>query len=132
MEEEKTNLWESILHKVAQRDEINESTLLIMGDRGAGKKSLIQTWNKQLVKSDNTLIRVERMLSPFAGLDSAFLYVKDLYEKDALNMNVSSKENLPRLNIWSLRYEEKADLLQVVLKPDDLEHLLAIIVLDFD
>ena len=72
------------------------------------------------------------MLSPFAGLDSAFLYVKDLYEKDALNMNVSSKENLPRLNIWSLRYEEKADLLQVVLKPDDLEHLLAIIVLDFD
>ena len=103
-----------------------------MGDRGAGKKSLIQTWNKQLVKSDNTLIRVERMLSPFAGLDSAFLYVKDLYEKDALNMNVSSKENLPRLNIWSLRYEEKADLLQVVLKPDDLEHLLAIIVLDFD
>lgn len=72
------------------------------------------------------------MLSPFAGLDSAFLYVKDLNEKDVININVTSKENLPRLNIWSLRYEEKGDLLQAVLKPEDVEHLCALIVLDFD
>lgn len=72
------------------------------------------------------------MFSPYAGLDSAFLYVKDLSEKDAININASSKENLPRMNIWSLRYEEKADLLPLVLKAEDMEHMCALIVLDFD
>ena len=40
-EEENKNLWESILTKVAQRDETSDSTLLILGDKGVGKKSLI-------------------------------------------------------------------------------------------
>lgn len=40
-EEENKNLWESILNKVAQRDETSDSTLLILGDKGVGKKSLI-------------------------------------------------------------------------------------------
>ena len=72
------------------------------------------------------------MFSPYAGLDSAFLYVKDLYDKDAINMNITAKENLPKLNVWSLRYEEKADLLSMVLRPEDIEHMCAIIMLDFD
>ena len=72
------------------------------------------------------------MFSPYAGLDSAFLYVKDLSEKDAIGINVTSKENLPKLNIWSLWYEEKADLLSMVLRPEDIEHICAVIVLDFD
>ena len=101
-DEEQKNLWESILNDVAQRDETTESTLLILGDKGAGKRSLVSAWNKYWVKSENQLIKVDRMFSPYAGLDSAFLYVKDLSEKDAINMNVTSKENLPKLNIWSL------------------------------
>ena len=78
------------------------------------------------------MIKVDKMFSPFAGLDSAFLYAKDLNEKDAININVTSKENLPKLNIWSLRYEEKADLLPMVLRPEDIEHMCAVIMLDFD
>ena len=120
------------MNDVAQRDEITESTLLILGDKGVGKKSLVSVLNKYYVKSENQLIKVDKMFSPFAGLDSAFLYVKDLNEKDAINMNVSSKENLPRLNIWSLRYEEKAELLPMVLRPEDIEHMCAIIMVDFD
>ena len=106
--------------------------MLLLGDKGSGKKSLISAWNKHLVKSENQLIKVDKMFSPFAGLDSAFLYVKDLNEKDAININVTSKENLPKLNIWSLRYEEKAELLPMVIRPDDVEHMCAIIMLDFD
>ncbi len=35
------NLWKSILNDVAQRDDVKESHLLVLGDKGAGKRSLI-------------------------------------------------------------------------------------------
>ena len=40
-EGDKNNLWQTILNDVAQRDDIKESHLLILGDKGAGKRSLI-------------------------------------------------------------------------------------------
>jgi hypothetical protein len=45
---------------------------------------------------------------------------------------VTSDENLPKINIWFLQHPEKADLLVNVLKPEDLEHTCALIMLDFD
>lgn len=42
------------------------------------------------------------MGSAYSALDSAFLYVKDLSEKDALNTIVTSDENLPKINVWYL------------------------------
>ena len=42
------------------------------------------------------------MGSSFAALDSAYIYVKDLSEKDALNTIVNADENLPKINIWIL------------------------------
>lgn len=45
---------------------------------------------------------------------------------------VTADENLPRLNLWILQEIEKAELLKLVLKPEDLHHTLAVIVLDFD
>ena len=35
------NLWQSILNDVVQRDDMRESHLLVLGDRGAGKRSLL-------------------------------------------------------------------------------------------
>jgi hypothetical protein len=65
-------------------------------------------------------------------LESAFLYVKDLSEKDALTQMVTADENLPRMNLWILQESEKAELLKLVLKPEDLQQTCAVIVLDFD
>lgn len=42
------------------------------------------------------------MHSHFGGIDSSFLYVKDLNDKDAISSLVTSDENLPKLNIWIL------------------------------
>lgn len=72
------------------------------------------------------------MGSQFSGIDFGFLYVKDMAEKDALTTMVSADDNLPRLNVWMLQEPEKADLLKVVLKPEQLEYTAAMIVLDFD
>ena len=60
------------------------------------------------------------MFSNYAGLDFAFLYAKDLSEKEAINSIVTSDENLPKLNAWVLQDVEKVDLLHVVLRPEDL------------
>ena len=53
-------------------------------------------------------------------------------ERDALQTMVTSDDNLPRLNVWVLQDAEKADLLKLVLKPEHLEYMTAVIVLDFD
>lgn len=72
------------------------------------------------------------MGSQYSGVDFSFLYVKDMSEKDAINTIVSSDDNLPRLNVWMLQDPEKADLLKLALKPDMLEYMSAMIVLDLD
>lgn len=72
------------------------------------------------------------MGSSYAALDSAYIYVKDLSEKDALNTIVNADENLPKINIWILSNPQKADLLPLILKPEDLVQTSAIIMLDFD
>lgn len=120
------------LNEVAQRDEVRESNLLIFGDKGCGKRSLMQAINKHVVRASNKLIEVDKMGSHFAALDSEFLYVKDLTEKDALNTIVTSDESLPKLNVWMLQDIEKVDLLPLVLRAEDLEYTCAIIMLDFD
>ena len=99
--DENGNLWQSILNDVAQRDDVKESHLLLLGDKGAGKRALVQAINKQYIRATNKFIDVDKMGSAFAGLDSAFLYVKDLSEKDAPSI-VTADENLPKMNIWIL------------------------------
>jgi hypothetical protein len=104
----------------------------VLGDRTAGKRSLIQALNKHFVRATNKILEVEKMGSAYAALDSAFLYVKDLSEKDALASMVTSDDNLPRMNVWILQEQDKADLVKQVIRPEDLQYTCAVIVLDFD
>jgi predicted AAA+ superfamily ATPase len=57
------------LNDVAQRDDMRDSHLIILGDRGAGKKSIVQTINKQYVKGATKFIETDKMGSHSAGLD---------------------------------------------------------------
>lgn len=50
--DEKGNLWQSILNEVALRDDVKESHLIVLGDRDAGKRTLIQSINKNNSKSE--------------------------------------------------------------------------------
>jgi dynein light intermediate chain 1 len=120
------------LDDVAQRDDVPESHIFVLGDRGAGKRSLIQSINKNCVRAKNKFIEVEKMGSQFSALDFEFLYVKDLTEKDALTTTVTSEDNLPRMNVWVVQDTEKIDLLKMVMKPENLEFSSAVIVLDLD
>ena len=72
------------------------------------------------------------MGSDYAALDSSFLYVKDLMETENAQSLVTTDDNLPKMNIWSLHDCERLDLIEAVLNPEKLERTAAIICLDFD
>lgn len=41
----KPDLWAKILQDVAKRDDKQDSTVLLLGDKGAGKRSLVRSIN---------------------------------------------------------------------------------------
>lgn len=111
---------------------MRESNLIVLGDKGVGKRSLIQSINKHCVKATNKFIEVDKMGSQYSALDFEFLYVKDMNEKDAIHGIVTADDNLPRMNVWMLQDPEKRELLKVALKPELLETTSALIVIDLD
>ena len=107
---ENQNLWQQIKQSIEQQGAA-ESHLIVLGDKGSGKRTLLQAMNKHCIKSKNPLIEVDKMMSHYAGLDFAFLYAKDLNEKDAINTQVTSDENLATINTWIVQDLEKVELL---------------------
>lgn len=75
---------------------------------------------------------VEKMCSDFSALDCSFLYVKDLLDPDMASSIVTTDDNLPKLNIWSVSDPERCDLIESVVQPVHLEKTVAVICLDFD
>jgi len=68
------------LGEVVKRDDLEDSHLLLLGDRGSGKRSIIKEINNKFVRGMNKKILVEKMGSDFSALDFSFLYVKDLMD----------------------------------------------------
>lgn len=128
----KENLWRSILNNVAKRADMKDSHLILLGDRGNGKRSLIRKLDKDLVMSNNKQLTVDNMGSDFSAVDFSFLFVKDLADREIAGNKVSTEDNLPRLNVWTLQDSEKSDMLEAVLKPGDLAQTVATIVLSLD
>jgi len=54
--ENKKNLWLALLDSVGVRRDIKQAHVIILGDRGAGKRSLIKAMNKPFLKQLSVLI----------------------------------------------------------------------------
>lgn len=117
---------------MAKRDDSKDSFLVVLGERGSGKRSLIRQINSTLVLGRLKHLPVEQMGSDFSALDFSFLYVKDLNDRENLNQIVSADTNAAKLNIWTLQDDQRGDMLEAVIKPDSLEQLAVTIVLDLD
>jgi len=130
--EKKNNLWKTILSDVAQRDGIKDSWLVMLGDKGCGKRSLIREINSKHVMGRNSKLPVDKMCSDFAALDFSFLYCKDLSDKEQINVFMEPEDNTSKMNILTIADSENIDLLETVLKPAYLENLTVAIVLDLD
>jgi hypothetical protein len=131
-QKKKVNLWRTILSNVAKRDDMEDSYLLLLGDKGCGKRSLVREIDSKVVLSQNKHMTADKMGSDFAALNFSFLYVKDLCDREQADNRVSTEDNLPRLNIWTLQDGDKGDLFEAVLKPNNLKNTVATIVLSLD
>lgn len=78
-------MWNKILSDVARKDGQRDSTIVLLGDKGAGKRTLINSFNQKHVLGRNRTMPVDQMGSDFAALDFSFLYVKDLSDRDNEN-----------------------------------------------
>ena len=87
---------------MVKRDDQKDSYILLLGERGAGKRSLVREINSKYVLCRNKEMPVDKMGSDFSALDFSFLYVKDLTDTENLSQVVTSEDNLPKMNIWSL------------------------------
>jgi len=117
---------------VVKRDDLHDSHMLLLGDRGCGKRSLVKEINDKLVLGRNKKIGVDKMGSDFSALDFSFVYVKDLMDTENIRATVTVDDNLPKLNIWSLHDSTKGELLEAVIDPNDLERTVAVIMLDLE
>lgn len=103
-----------------------------MGNYGTGKRSIVREINNKYVNCRNKNMGVEKMGSDYAALDFSFLYVKDLLDTEMAASVVTTDDNLPKLNIWSVNDSERCELIESVLTPDSLSHTAAVICLDFE
>ena len=55
-QESKKNLWLGLLDSVGVRRDIKQAHVIILGDRGSGKRSLIKAMNKPFLKQLSVLI----------------------------------------------------------------------------
>ena len=117
---------------VAKRDVQKDSTILLLGDKGAGKRSLISAVNQKHILGRNKTIPVDQMGSDYAALDFSFLYVKDLSDRENTNQAVNADDNLPQLNIWRVQDSEKLDVLEAAIEASDLQSMVVCIVLDLE
>ena len=69
--------------------------------------------------------------SEYSLLESSYLYMKELYDLDDDNVGKNmNDDNLTRVNVWIINEPEMSAMLPKILKPEDLENTLAVVVPD--
>ena len=120
----KSNLWQSLLKDVGQRQDLGETHILLLGDRSAGKRSLIKSMNKPFLKQLGLPATVfDDIGSGYSLFETSFLYVKeigDLVTESGNLQNIKDEENLARINVWIISEEDMGKMIPKVLTPEDL------------
>ena len=57
--------------------------------------------------------------------------MKSLYDMDEENVK-GNDENLTRINVWIINEPEMSEMISKVLRPEDLENTLAIVIPDLE
>ena len=80
-DDDKKNLWRSLLQSVGQRTESRPAHILLLGDRGSGKRSLLKAMNKPFMKSMGIQLNFfDEIGSEYSLFESSFLYARDIHD----------------------------------------------------
>jgi hypothetical protein len=128
------NLWHSLLDSVGTRKDLAQAHVIILGERGAGKRSLVQSINKPFLKGAGLLQKAqEEQGSNYSSFDSSYIYIRELHEIGP-NVTGVNEHEVPqnRINVWIISDPELGCMISKVLKPEDLEYTMAIIMPDLE
>ncbi len=129
-ENEKKNIWASLLKEVGVRGETRPAHLLILGDRGAGKRSLLKAMNKPFLRQLGIdPLAFEEIGSNYAMFESSYLYVRDIADMGEEG-GQQEDSTLSRVNVWVISDPEMGAMIPKVLTPEDLEYTYAMIMPD--
>jgi hypothetical protein len=120
---------------VAKREETKAAHILVLGDKKAGKRTLVEALNKPLTKQMGLKINLfEDIGSDFSLFESSFMYMRDIadYEETGTQNVGYDDSNLILVNVWLISDEEMAAMIPKILKPEDLEFTMAIIMPEID
>lgn len=110
---------------------------MLLGDRGAGKRSLIKSLNKPFIKHSPQLLQIfDELGSDFSLFESSYLYIRDISEYGELvnrDQDIGEETMMSRINVWIINEEEMGvEMIPKILTPEDLEHTFAIIMPDLE
>jgi hypothetical protein len=105
----------------------------MLGDHDAGKRSLLKAMNKPYLKSLAIPVDVfDEYGSNFAPFESSFLYVHENlgegYGGGEEGGKIGQDENLVRLNVWLISDDDMGNMIENIIKPEDLINTFAVIV----
>ena len=105
-----------------------------MGDRGAGKRSLIKAMNKPFLRKLNKLTAMDDLGSDYSMFDGSYLHLHDFGDELQGDGGPSGhiEDNRARMNVWLINDEDMGHMITKVLTPEDLEYTFAIIMPDLD
>ena len=129
----KKNLWHSLLETVGSRRDMPQAHILVLGNRGCGKRSLIKQLNKPFLKG-NAINKFDEFGSDYANFDASFIYMRDLIQgSDIQNMSTTDDSNeKQRINVWMISSQDMGHMISTILTPKDLEYTFAIIMPDME
>ena len=128
-------MWSKLLKSVGVRGQSQESHLLILGDKGVGKRSLVKAINKPFLRQMGLQANLfDEIGSDYSSFEGSYLYVREITEYGAVDeKNLGMEEGImSRVNVWIINDEEMGKMIPKVLKPEDLEYTFAIIVADLE
>ena len=133
-DDQKKNLWRSLLQSVGQRTESRNANILLCGDRNAGKRSLIKAMNKPFLKQLGVQVNIfDDIGSDYSLFESSFLYARDIMDLgDEEGKQIGIEDNLTRITVWVISEEDMCQMIPKVLTADDLEFTFAVIVPDLE
>jgi len=118
----KQSLWQSILADGSRSSQEKNSTILMLGRHGVGKRSLLRALQK--IGNPDDPSSGDNLVDPgVCALDFAYLNVRNLEDPEFTDV-------LARANVWILEDSHFRSMIQSRVTPEDLKAMAVLICLD--
>ncbi|EAR92881.3 cytoplasmic dynein 1 light intermediate chain 1 (macronuclear) [Tetrahymena thermophila SB210] len=124
----KENLWNNILNETGQKNKFQNKQVLVLGTRGTGKRTLIDSLHEisqtiyPKIRSNEMQSGKLRIAGSVSALDYVYLNVKNLDDQD--------EDTMAKLGFYIIDEETQSQLLPIVLKQNTVKDTLITIMLD--